>query len=94
MTDIEVPKLNTEPESSSDTFERIKVGAGANSINMDERGFWIGADTPEQAAFYVDPNGNMTINSQSVKGRKFTISSQELKFQWHDGKNDRILIKV
>ena len=89
---ITPPKPMDKPDESYQDLrgKKFEVGTGDKATRADERGFWMGATNPEDAPFYIDTDGNVTI--KGAGGAKFKIDSQTGSIIINDGRNDRILI--
>lgn len=70
---------------------RIKVGYGSKSFSMDERGFWLGGETPSGSPMRVDMQGRMILKS-TKNGGYILIDAENTRIIVNDGVTDRILI--
>ena len=52
--------------SNEGNFQVIQVGAGSKSFKMDQQGFWLGADSFEDAPFKIDMDGNITVEKGTL----------------------------
>lgn len=52
------------PKASS--LSSLEFGAGDKTFKGDERGIWMGSSTPDDAPFYIDMLGNISIRASSL----------------------------
>lgn len=55
--------INAMNMNTSLVGDRLKAGFGSQSISADSRGWWVGAEEPENAPFYTDMQGRVILKS-------------------------------